>query len=96
MELKPPEHVTPESVTHGAIHQRNDEPWLAFRATQQTGRASITNSKWEESLATAILHLVGAYRAMEILSASAFPSGAPVAFELACHCLCNALLTLDA
>ena len=59
------------------------------------GRASISKPKWDESLALAILHLVGAYKAMELLSASAFPSGAPDSFELACRCLCTALVTLD-
>jgi hypothetical protein len=55
-----------------------------------------TRSEWGNSLALAILHLVGAYTAMEPLSESSFPAGAPESFELACHCLCDALVTLDA
>jgi hypothetical protein len=55
-----------------------------------------TNPEWENSLALAILHLVGAYRAMEMLSESSFPAGAPESFELACHGLCAALVALDA
>lgn len=46
-------------------------------------------------LASAVLQLVGAYRAFEALSASPFPDGAPYSFEHACHCLCTALLILD-
>jgi hypothetical protein len=58
-------------------------------------RLSGTNSEWEHSLALAILHLVRAYEAMEMLSASSFPLGAPESFELVCHCLCTALTALD-
>jgi hypothetical protein len=54
-----------------------------------------TKAEWGNSLALAILHLVGAYKAMETLSESPFPAGAPEPFELACHCLCAALVTLD-
>ena len=59
---------------------------------------SLAGTKHERgnSLALAILHLVGAYKAMETLSESSFPAGAPESFELACHCLCAALVTLDA
>ena len=56
---------------------------------------SITHSEWDAWLASAVLHLVGAYRTMETLSASAFPAGAPRSFETASRCLCTALLTLD-
>lgn len=63
--------------------------------SHQMDHPSITHSEWEDSLASAVLHLVGAYKAMETLSASAFPAGAPVSFEVACHCLCTALVTLD-
>jgi hypothetical protein len=52
-------------------------------------------SEMETALASAILQLVGAYRAIDVLSASPFPTGAPHSFELACHCLCSALVGLD-
>jgi hypothetical protein len=66
------------------------------RRFETQGPGAVSKSKRDESFALAILHLVGAYRAMEVLSASAFPSGAPDSFELACRCLCTALVTLDA
>jgi hypothetical protein len=54
-----------------------------------------SRSEWDDSLASAILHLVGAYRAMECLSTSNFPAAIADDFEIACHCLCAALVTLD-
>jgi hypothetical protein len=96
VEMKPRDQFAREIVAQrslrGPSSSIRSDPW----STLQAGRASITKSEWEESLASAILHLLGAYRAIEILSASAFPSGALDSFELACHCLCAALVTLDA
>ncbi len=95
VETKPREQSVPECLTqvpigglHGSIRQ---DHW----PTHQMDRASITQSEWEDSLASAVLHLVGAYRATETLSASAFPAGAAGSFEIACHCLCTALVALD-
>jgi hypothetical protein len=95
-EMKSPDQFTREFMTqvprHGTRSSIRSDCW----SNHQRGGASITKSEWEESLASVILHLLGAYRALEILSASAFPSGAPDSFELACHCLFTALVTLDA
>jgi len=49
----------------------------------------------ETTLAVAILQLIDAYRAIDALSASPFPAGAPYSFELACYCLCTALVSLE-
>jgi hypothetical protein len=95
VEMKPRDQFAREFVAQrplrGPSSSIRSDPW----STHQAGRTSITKSEWEESLASAILHLLGAYRAIEILSASAFPSGALDSFELACHCLCAALVTLN-
>jgi hypothetical protein len=89
-------HLVPEVVMQMATGTSDREIRPARESNPQTACASITKSECEESLASAILHLVGAYRAMEVLSASALPSGAPESFELACRCLCTSLVYLDA
>ena len=95
VETKPREQSVPESVTQGPIGGLHGSLRPGHGADREMDRASITQSEWEDSLASAVLHLVGAYRAMETLSGSAFPAGAPGSFEIACHCLCTALVTLD-
>jgi hypothetical protein len=85
----------PASLTQGANGGLNGPIRQDDPGSHQMDHASITHSEWEDSLASAVLHLVGAFRAMETLSASAFPAGAPGSFEVACHCLCSALVTLD-
>jgi hypothetical protein len=87
VDRRPREQTASESVTQAPAGGRE--------FTHQTVCGSIIESEWEKPLAAAILQLVGAYRAMEILSESAFPAGAPRSFALACHCLCTALATLD-
>jgi hypothetical protein len=49
----------------------------------------------ESALAAATLHLVDAYKAVDILSKSPFAESAPYSFELAWQCLCTSLLALD-
>jgi hypothetical protein len=84
----------PERFTADSLKRFLSVPTPDACSTHQA-RLSSTNSEWEHSLARAILHLVRAYEPMEMLSASGFPLGAPESFELACHCLCSALTTLD-
>lgn len=55
----------------------------------------VNAGETETTLAVATLQLVAAYRAMDALSASPFPAGAPYSFGLACYCLCSALVSLD-
>lgn len=55
----------------------------------------VNASQTETTLAVAILQLIDAYRAIDALSASPFPAGAPYSFELACYCLCTALVSLE-
>ena len=73
---------------------------IEVQAARPSARHAVSPAKTKpergKSLALAILHLVGAYKAMEMLSESSFSTGAPESFELACHCLCAALVTLDA
>ena len=83
-----------EAAASHAVETKPRQPFAPEFVSQ--GPVPNSEPEWGQSLALAILHLVGAYRAMDILSASAFPSGAPDSFDLACHCLCTALLTLDA
>jgi hypothetical protein len=87
----------PESnlVTHRRIRESDnsvlsDPPYLQLVDSNSTAR-----SEWEQRLAWAILHLVVANTAMEALSISAFPWGAPESFKDACFRLCAALVTLD-
>jgi hypothetical protein len=94
--MKPKENFAAQFMTKGPEGGPSNSIRPAPASTLQTGRASNTESEWGESLASAILHLVGAYKAMETLSASTLRSGAPDSFELASHCLCAALVTLDA
>lgn len=61
------------------------------RVTDTEESASATDT----TLALATLQLIVAYRAIDALSESPFPGGAPYSFELACHCLCAAILSLD-
>jgi hypothetical protein len=96
VETKPREQSVPESVMQGPIGGLHGSIRPDHSADREMDCASITQSEWEDLLASAVLHLVGAYRAMETLSGSAFPAGAPGSFEIACHCLCTALVTLDA
>jgi hypothetical protein len=49
----------------------------------------------ETTFALAILQLIGAYRAIDALSTTSFPTGAPYSFEIACNCLCAALVGLE-
>ena len=74
-----------------------DEILSEFLTERSTGAYSAFAMKpeWDERLAAALLHLVGAYRAMELLSTSPLPAGAPRSFGVACHCLCTALEALD-
>ena len=95
MESKPREQSEPETLTQGSHVELGGSIRRDQVATHQEDGASTTHSEWEGSLASAVLHLVGAYRAMETLSASAFPAGAPRSFESASHCVCTALVTLD-
>ena len=92
---KPRQQSQPESVTRGSIGGFRGSVRPDQWATDRMERDSIVISDWADSLASVVVHLVGAYRAMEALSASAFPAGAPGSFEIACHCLCSALVTLD-
>ena len=95
VETKPRKQCVPEFVARGPVGGLGRSIRRDHGPTNQVDRASITPSEWEDSLASAVLHLVRAYRAMEALSASAFPASAPDSFEIACHCLCTALVTLD-
>lgn len=67
------------------------------RLTYETRAASAGPNVREidEALASAILQLVSAYRAIDALSVTPFPRGAPHSFELACCCLCTALVHLE-
>jgi hypothetical protein len=96
VEMRLRDHLVPEVGMRMATVTSDREIRPTRESNPQTARASITKSECEESLASGILHLVGAYRAMEVLSASALPSGAPESFELACRCLCTSLVYLDA
>jgi hypothetical protein len=96
VKMKPRDPLAREFVAQGPLRGPSSSIRSNPCSSRQAGRASITKSEWEESLASAILQLLGAYRAIEILSPSAFPSGALDSFERACHCLCTALVTLDA
>jgi hypothetical protein len=86
-----PEEGKPDAAAAGALEVKQPQG-VEFHA----GRLAKKRPEWANSLALATLHLVGAHRAMEQLSESSFPMGAPGSFELACHCLCAALATLDA
>ena len=94
-ERKPREHSLPELQSQERIGELGSSGRPYRGATDQMNHDSITQPEWEYLLAPVVLHLVGAYRAMETLSASTFPAGAPDSFEIACHCLCTALVTLD-
>jgi len=52
-------------------------------------------SEDEKALSSALLQLVGAYRAMDALSSTPFRTSSPFAFELGCHCLCAAIVALE-
>ena len=95
VETKPRVHYVPESLTQGSIVELHGSIRQDKLEARQMDHVSISQSEWEESLASAVLHLVGAYRVMETLSASAFPAGAPGSFKTATHCLCTALVALD-
>jgi hypothetical protein len=86
-----PEGGKSDAAAAGALEVKQPQG-VEFRA----GPLARKRPEWANSLALATLHLVGAHRAMERLSESSFPMGAPGSFELACHCLCAALATLDA
>jgi hypothetical protein len=86
-----PEGGKPDVAADGALELKQPQG-VEFHA----GPLARKRPEWANSLAVATLHLVGAHRAMERLSESSFPMGAPGSFELACHCLCAALATLDA
>jgi hypothetical protein len=95
-DMKPQERVAAEFVTQGLA----DWPGSSSRppdqgTTRVTNGACFIESERDELVSAAVLHLLGAYRAMEALSASAFLSVAPRSFALACHCLCTALVVLD-
>jgi hypothetical protein len=53
------------------------------------------NPEWVRQAASATLDLVRVNAALEALSYSAYPWGAPESFESACFRLCLALVTLD-
>jgi hypothetical protein len=59
------------------------------------GQEQSDASKIASIIAAATLHVVDAYRAIEALSESEFPAGAPYSFELACQSICTALIALD-
>jgi hypothetical protein len=86
-----PDGGTSTAVAYGALEVKQSQD-VEFHA----GSLALKRPEWAISMALATLHLVGAHRAMERLSKSSFPMGAPESFELACHCLCAALVTLDA
>jgi hypothetical protein len=73
------------------IRSKRQFAWKEASHLATKGNASETDT----AVALAILQLVGAYRAMDVLSASPFPTGSPYSFGLACHCLCAALVGLD-
>lgn len=86
-----PEEGKPVAAADDALEEKQPRD-VEFHA----GSLARKRPEWANSLALATLHLVGAHRAMERLSQSSFPMGAPESFELACHCLCAALVTLEA
>lgn len=89
LNLKPRQPIVSDFVTEGSGALGSH--W----STHSEDSRFIMQPEWEERLAAALLHLVGAYRAMERLSRSPLPSGAPCSFAVACHCLCTALAVLD-
>jgi hypothetical protein len=60
-----------------------------------TTQGPSNNSGEDKALSSSLLQLVGAYRAMDALSVTPFRCSAPFAFELACHCLCTAIVALE-
>jgi hypothetical protein len=95
-DMKPQERVATEFVTQGSAGWPGSSSRPPDQgATRVTDGASFIESEWDELVSAAVLHLLGAYRAMETLSASAFPAVAPRSFALTCHCLCTALVILD-
>jgi hypothetical protein len=87
----------PESnlVMHRQIRESNNSVPSDPPLLQLVGSNSTARSEWEQRLAWVILHLVAANTAMEALSISAYPWGAPESFKDACSRLCAALVTLD-
>jgi hypothetical protein len=89
----PSEEIAAGTVTERPSGVQGSSTWSGHWSTK---RACVSvEPEWEDSLAAALLHLVGAYRAMELLSSSTFPAAAPRAFAVSCDCLCTALATLD-
>jgi hypothetical protein len=96
LQVKPREQPRSGLVTWAPVRALNASIKSECCSTVQASLASLTEVESEQRLAAAILHLVDAHRAMEALSVSDLPSGAPESFESAYCCLCTALVTLDA
>jgi hypothetical protein len=86
---------------HESAHLASSKSrWESGSIHSGTGSFPLTDSQdatrrgWVQRLASATLLLVDANAALEALSYSAYPWGAPESFKNACFRLCTALVTL--